>query len=260
MAGGRFRAGVMSNELPERLYDRVQLLQNLLINVATGGVGSDHDFNVVRTELLSDGRLRDLAPSFLNSCRSTSQFWSFIQPKIPDYKGRRKYIYEAFGPVLTELEFGDGAPLDQDVEIALKRLGFAEIEQAWNKALHRRHSDPSGAITAARTMLESTCKHILDDYGIAYSDNVELTTLYSETAKQLNLAPSQHSEKAFKTILGNANQVVSQLASLRNQISDAHGQGRKAVRPLPRHSALAVNLAGAVTMFLVETWEDRKTS
>jgi hypothetical protein len=43
------------------------------------------------------------------------------------------------------------------------------------------------------------------------------------------------------------------LGFLRNRISDAHGQGPRPVRPLPRHAQLAVNLAGAVT-YIVETW------
>ena len=47
-------------------------------------------------------------------------------------------------------------------------------------------------------------------------------------------------------------------ATLRNRIGDAHGQGRNPVRPAPRHAALAVNLAGSVATFLVETWQGKQ--
>jgi hypothetical protein len=51
--------------------------------------------------------------------------------------------------------------------------------------------------------------------------------------------------------------VVEGLGSLRNKIGDAHGTGKAAVRPAPRHAQLAVNLAGAMTTFLIETWQDQ---
>ena len=41
-------------------------------------------------------------------------------------------------------------------------------------------------------------------------------------------------------------------------VSDARGRGPKPVRPAARHAALAVNLAGAMATFLVETWYERR--
>jgi len=40
----------------------------------------------------------------------------------------------------------------------------------------------------ARTLIESVCKHILDETGITYSDKDDLPKLYKETAKQLRHA------------------------------------------------------------------------
>ncbi len=77
-------------------------------------------------------------------------------------------------------------------------------------------------------------------------------------AKALNLAPSQHSEEAIRAILGGAMTLVNGIGTLRNRLSDSHGQGGKPVRPSPRHASLAVNLAGAVATFLVETWHARQ--
>ena len=84
-----------------------------------------------------------------------------------------------------------------------------------------------------------------------------LPKLYHKVAALLNLAPSQHSEEVFKAILGNAQSVVNMLGSLRNKIGDAHGRGRP-VRVKPRHAQLAVNLAGSMATFLVETWNARQ--
>ena len=70
----------------------------------------------------------------------------------------------------------------------------------------------------------------------------------------LNLAPSQHQDELFKAILGNCQTIVDRLAAIRNIAGDAHGQGRRPVKPTPRHAELAVNLAGSMAAFLVATW------
>lgn len=131
------------------------------------------------------------------------------------------------------------------------------ITETWRKALDRRHADPDGAITAARSLLESVCKRILDELGVAYSDKDDLPKLYGTAAKELNLAPSQHTEEVFRKILGGAHAVVDGLANLRNRLGDAHGQGKRQVRPAPRHAELAVNMAGSLASFLLATFEAR---
>ncbi|WP_175241125.1 abortive infection family protein, partial [Burkholderia cenocepacia] len=74
------------------------------------------------------------------------------------------------------------------------------------------------------------------------------------TSKALNLAPSQHTEGIFKQILGGCQSVVEGLGALRNRLSDAHGTGRRAIKPAPRHAELAVNLSGALALYLLETF------
>jgi Abortive infection C-terminus len=124
--------------------------------------------------------------------------------------------------------------------------------------LERRASDPEGAITSARALLETVCKHVLDDLGIGYDESADLPKLYRLTSEALKVAPSQHTEHVFKQILGGCTAVVEGLGSLRNRLGDAHGGGRSRVKPAARHAQLAVNLAGAMTSFLVATWEARK--
>ena len=109
----------------------------------------------------------------------------------------------------------------------------------------------------ARTVIESVCKHILDEAGIPHTDKDDLLKLYRETAKQLNMAPEKHQEEVFKQILSGRFTVVQGLGTIRNKLSDAHGKGKKAIKPSPRHAALAVNLAGSMAAFLVTTWEER---
>ncbi|MBP2297095.1 abortive infection family protein [Azospirillum rugosum] len=151
-------------------------------------------------------------------------------------------------------------PADTAISAVLAAFDEASVHDAWSKALERRATHPEGAITSARTLLETVCKHIIEDAGGTYGESDELPKLYRTAATHLNLAPDQHTEEVFKAILGNCQSIVNSLGSVRNKLSDAHGRGRKTARPLPRHAELAVNLAGTMATFLVSTWRARQVS
>jgi len=149
-------------------------------------------------------------------------------------------------------------PSDALISKALISFDEDGVHANWQKALDRRATDPEGAITAAKTLLESVCKHIIEEAEGTYGENDDLPKLYALAAECLKLAPNQHSEKVFKAILGNCQAVVGNLAAIRNRLGDSHGQGKRPSRPLPRHAELAVNLAGSVAVFLIATWTARK--
>lgn len=130
------------------------------------------------------------------------------------------------------------------------KTGATYIQDAWTRALERRETDPEGAITSARTLLESVCKFILDDCGVVYDEK--------GVQGVLKLAPDDHTEAIFKQILGGCASIVTGLGAVRNKLSDAHGRSQKTVKPLKRHAQLTVNLAGAMADFLFSTWEQRQ--
>ncbi|HEY3235218.1 MAG TPA: abortive infection family protein [Polyangiaceae bacterium] len=208
---------------------------------------------------MGDHSIKPRVPQCVRNCRSLSEFWGFIQPKFGTYQGRRDYLRDEFHPLLTMLEDGAISPGAKPTA-AVTGLNWEEVQAVWQKALERKNSDPGGALTAARTLLESICKHILDEAGIPYPEKADLPKLYGLTANRLNLAPNQHTEETFRRILGGCHSVVEGLGSLRSKIGDAHAQGKKRVRPEPRHAELAVNLAGAMATFLVETWLKSKAT
>ncbi|GBO54227.1 abortive phage resistance protein [Pseudanabaena sp. lw0831] len=239
--------------------EKVRQLQNILIARATHEDTKDDDYSILRLELLRDSTVRDLLPQFVRTCDELSKFWGFIKSKFSTYQERKNFIWEEFGSLIISLEQNIIAaqPADDDISTILVEFDTEHVHIAWQKALERRDEDPEAAITMARTLLESVCKHILDDASIAYSDKDDLLKLYRETAKQLNMAPEQHQEEVFKQILSGCFSVIHGLGTLRNKLSDAHGKGKKAIKPSPRHTTLAVNLAGSMAAFLVTTWEER---
>lgn len=248
-------------DLPDTPLERAIMLQNMLIALAENGSLDNAIYSQLRTEFMT-GVTRTLLPEYIRTCRNQQQLWGHLRHVASgggSWEVRRVHIYETFLPLLDHLEGRNAAPADPSISETLSTFDPDGVHRAWERALERRHRDPEGAITAARTLMETVCKRILDEVGETYG-NDDLPKLYSKTARALNLAPSQHTEETFKAILGGCHTVVQNLGALRNRIGDAHGQGRNPVRPAPRHAALAVNLAGSMATFLVETWQERQES
>jgi len=244
--------------LSETVLDQVVRLQNGLIARATGNQfdGDNAEYGRLRRDVLADPVLVQLVPTFIKRCSDVGQFWAFIKYERSTYQERRDLIWTAFRPLIEHLESKDRSAGDDSVAAALRRFGAGAVQSTWQKALARRASDPEGAVTLSRTLLESVCKHVLDDSGVSYG-GADMPKLWALASEQLNLLPSQHEEEAFRRILGNCQAVVEGIASVRNRVGDAHGRGRKPVRINARHAELTVNLAGAMASFILNTWLER---
>ncbi|MDW2744817.1 abortive infection family protein [Atlantibacter subterraneus] len=235
-------------------FERALALQNTLLDRATGKGEDDIAYLQLRNYFLNYTSFADHLPQFVRTCRSLSQFWQHIK-KTDGYASRREIIWTEFQPLLDMLEGKNSSPSDNHITEGLKSYDEAGVNEAWAKALDRRAEDPEGAITAARSLIETVCKHILDDRNITYDRNTDMSELYKLAAKELNLAPDQHGEQIFKQILKGCSSVVNGLGTLRNKYGDAHGIGKKPPKPADRHALLAVNLAGSMAVFLIQTWQ-----
>lgn len=246
----------------ENDYDRAEFLQNTLISQATNDEcgGTAEDYVRLRKYFLNNPATKELVPRWIRVNRDTTQFWQFIKHKFGTYAERRSFIWEEMNPLLEYCESKQEFPAEKSISEVLQKLDEAGINAAWQKALERKISDPEGAITISRTILESVCKHILDEKGIEYDANkIELPDLYKKTAKELYLSPSQHTENIFKQILGGCSGIINGLGALRNKLGDAHGKGKKPVKPASRHAELAVNLSGSMALYLIETYNATKS-
>jgi len=233
----------------------VDLLKSGLMNRATGGEfeGGDDRYRQLRRALQSQPSIASQLPGCVRSCVDLGEFWEFIRDGYASFQERRIFLRTSFAPVIAYLENNEPDLTMMAVTEILAELSSDRVNEVWTKALHRRRHDPDGAITAARTMLETVCKHILEDESIAYGSADDLPKLWFLAAQQLNLTPGQHQVTDIKAILGNCQSVVNGLANLRNAVGDAHGQGRTALKPRAKHAELAVNLAGSMASFLVST-------
>lgn len=236
----------------------IESLKSMLVARATNDSSDEIEYGILRKRVVADPSLKSLLPKFVVTSRTLYDFWGFIQPKFDTYKERRRFLQDEFEPILSFLESRATTPSDESAATVIAKVDSDHIREAWQKAMDRKSIDSEGAITAARTLLETVCKHVLDTAHVEYADDADLPRLYRKASEVLNLAPSQHTAEVFKQILGSCASIVEGLGALRNRLSDAHGKGQRNVRPSPRHAELAVNLAGAVAVFIIETQESRR--
>jgi hypothetical protein len=245
------------DDIPDTLLEQARMLENILLAACEGQRTSNQLYTQLRAMLLDEPSIKPLLPSFVRTSRDLNHFWSYIKGQSDRWDPRRAHVREAMTPLIDYLEGANRTPVDNVVSDVLQNFDVEGVHKVWTKALERRHTDPEGAITSARTLLETVCKRVLDETETEYDDKADLPALYKSVATKLNIAPSQHTEDIFRRILGGATSVIEGLGSLRNKIGDAHGHGKNAVRPSARHAQLAVNLAGTMATFIVETWNER---
>lgn len=236
---------------------KVERIKSFLIQRARGEYPDEHEYATLRTELIHLPELEGKLPEMVMIYRSLSEFWIFIKHRIQgcgSYAEREEYIRKKFHKLLTEIELGKINPTQKPTEETLKHLNSKEVQKLFTIAMNRTEKDANGAVTAAKSLLESTCKLLLDDMKEEYNSSEDIPSLFKKISKKLNLHPTQHPNDSLKKILSGCSSIVQGIAETRNKISDAHGQGRKPMNAAPRHAKLTVSTAGAMSAFLVETY------
>ncbi|WP_025166005.1 abortive infection family protein [Pseudomonas taeanensis] len=150
---------------------------------------------------------------------------------------------------LNELS-GQPTPADEALSDLLTRIPSHNIRDKWEKALHRRVTDPSGAITAARSLLETTLKWIIEERGGKPTENNR--ELFGKAIDALGIVVK--GQPVEKTIEG-LNSIIWGIGEMRNRLGDAHGATSNSMPPTAREAGFCVNLAGAAALFLLEEFE-----
>ncbi|MFY2253087.1 abortive infection family protein [Priestia megaterium] len=247
----------------QEILQDIEVLKNVLTSRATGEYSDAEEYKQLRHKLINNTYIKGKLPRFVLTCRSLDEFWGYIKEIAPTYQGRRSYLREEFNELLIDLEQKaySSSPIDEIISTTISAdNSYSYIQESWQKALDRRISDPEGAITMARTLLETTCKHIMDQANEKYDEKADLPQLYKGVQRILNLAPSNHTEDIFKQILGGCVSIVNGLGSVRNKLSDAHGKSIKGPKPSTRHAQMAVNMGGAMAEFLISSWLEKSKS
>ncbi len=239
-----------------KLSAALSKFEQTCIDRGTTGKATYEDYERERSNVMALPELLPHLPAWVSRCRTGGQFWDLMKKTSGTWAERRTFIHDSLNPVHEYIKRG-GSAVQESVASMLMVVSSETIASTWQKVLARKSSDPAGTITSARSMVESTCKHILDELGLEYDHDCDLPKLYKLTARSLKLGVDQHDEQIFKQILTACGSAVDGLAGLRNKHGDAHGPGKKSLKPATRHADLAANLAGTLCTFLIATYEAR---
>jgi hypothetical protein len=146
------------------------------------------------------------------------------------------------------------------IEVYREALGALEaehVDREFERIIASIDTDPGDAITAARALVETVCKVILERLNEPVDDRADLPALYHAATAALGLDPAGMDQPIFKQVLGGLVSSVQGLAEVRNRLGDAHGKRSSAPRPRPRHARMAAGAAWTISVFLAETFAER---
>lgn len=166
--------------------------------------------------------------------------------------------YHGQGVRLTKA--GTSAPILSELDRAAKTLDFDTVQRELDRALANAADDPEDAITAACALIESVCRSVLVEQGVALPPKKDVSSLYRAVREPLGLSPERadlpdDAANDVKAILGGLAAVVQGIGSLRTKVGDAHGRERGYKRVDARIARLAIHSAGHVSLFIIETWQ-----
>jgi len=151
---------------------------------------------------------------------------------------------------------GRSAP-SKSLSDLIKGRDIPSIEMEFTRALGNVNSEPREAVSAACNILESIFKIYISDEKLVAPKKQDIQGLWKVVREDLGFDPSQLEDNDLKKILSGIFSVVDGIGAFRTHASSAHGQGRKIYKLKPRHARLAIHSAHTLTLFLLETWDEK---
>lgn len=140
--------------------------------------------------------------------------------------------------------------------VEISTVTVSGVRSQWLTAASRIPSSPAGAITAARALVETTCKTIATELGAVPDQSGDLMRLYNQARSLLGLQPRAGASQNLHKILNGFTQAVDGIAGLSNQAGDRHGLEAGAKLSDLSFASAAVHAAGTVALFLVRAYKE----
>jgi len=122
-------------------------------------------------------------------------------------------------------------------------------------------TDPSAAISKAKTLMEIVAKRVVIESGDEIATDRNFAALTSQAAQVLGVDRNSATgyNKQIATLLQKLHSVVNEIGELRNSVGDGHGAAELPVGLDLRHGRLAVRSAIAWCGFMLDTLHDQET-
>jgi hypothetical protein len=124
-------------------------------------------------------------------------------------------------------------------------------------------TESSDAVTAACSLIESVCRSILIELKLELPPKKDIDGLVRAVQGPLGLSPGRTDipteiEADVRQVLGGLTSVAKGIGALRTHGGDAHGRERGFRRIDARIARMAINAAGSLALFFIETWEQQQ--
>ncbi len=245
----RANAGDVCMTSNKELIGIIETVKNTCTSMATGGKDFSYEkYEDERGKILSYPELRYITPDWLIECRYGSQYWRFISEKYKTYSERRDFLRQQFDDMVDQIDMGVQLPISNDFKILLRDINNTGINNLWRKMIERSQSDPEGAVTVSKSLLEAVIRRILDLENVGYNADDDLGELYKKVKKLIR-------ESEIKQITGGVYSILSGVTALRNEYGDAHGKSTIISIPENRHTVLTINLVASLCLYLWDSYK-----
>jgi len=172
--------------------------------------------------------------------------------KMHEMLGKYGFRYLTGGTVV------DGQSITSvQLQDAIKKRNLPAVEMEFTRAFENLHSEPREAVSAACNIIESTFKIYIADEGLTPPAKQDLQGLWKVVRDSLGMDTKTVEDEDLKRILSGLYSITDGIGALRTHASSAHGASRKIYALKPRHARLAINAAHTLTMFILESWEEK---
>ena len=111
------------------------------------------------------------------------------------------------------------------------------------------------ALTQARTLLEEVFCYVLEKKNIEPVVAGRIGDLYKQVREVYNMHIDDTTDKRVKKLISGLSTIVDAVSEMRNNISDAHGQGLKRISIKDYHALLVVNSALIISEFILSVYK-----
>lgn len=111
------------------------------------------------------------------------------------------------------------------------------------------------ALTQARTLLEEVFCYVLEKKNIEPVVAGRIGDLYKQVREVYNMHIDDTTDKRVKKLISGLATIVDAVSEMRNNISDAHGQGLKRISIKDYHALFVVNSALIISEFILSVYK-----
>ena len=140
---------------------------------------------------------------------------------------------------------------------SLKQKDFHALDVEFERALNNVNNDPASAITASCAILEALFIAYLENHLIDLPSKKTIKPLWVKVQNHLGFNPKLQSDQDIKKILSGMTSIVDGIGAFRTHSGSAHGGGKLRYNVQSRHAKLAVSSSHTLSLFVIETWEER---